>query len=243
MLKLYHFWSSTCSRKVRICLAEKELDWVSHHVDIVKRQEHLEDWYIELNPSGVVPTLIHDDKILTESNVIIDYIDDCFPDNPLKPPDPFEKAIMRIWVDKAEAIVHRNINIISWNKRHMPRMAHLTEKEHLNILLKIPDLEKRMSRINRLKNGVSEADEKLATRALKAVVLSMENTLSKTPWLAGDQFSLADIAIAPFVERFEANALKELVSFKLYPNVGDWWKRVTARKSYSVAYNFENPDL
>ena len=36
MLTLYHFWSSTCSRRVRICLAEKNIPWESHHIDIVE---------------------------------------------------------------------------------------------------------------------------------------------------------------------------------------------------------------
>ena len=45
---------------------------------------------------------------------------------------------MRLWMDKAETIVHKIINVISWNKRHMPRMSHYSYQEHLEILEQIP---------------------------------------------------------------------------------------------------------
>jgi hypothetical protein len=40
MLTLYHYWSSVCSQKARMCLAEKGLDWQSHHVDIFKFENY-----------------------------------------------------------------------------------------------------------------------------------------------------------------------------------------------------------
>ena len=71
MLKLYHWWSSTCSRRVRIALAAKQLSWEGVYVNLAKF-ENLEPWYVELNPNGVVPTLVHDGRIIIESNFILD---------------------------------------------------------------------------------------------------------------------------------------------------------------------------
>ena len=113
MLKLYHGITSTCSKRVRITLAAKELDWESELIDLSKR-ENLEPDYLKLNPNGVVPTLDHDGRILTESNVIIEYLDEAFPNPPLRPLDPYERARMRIWMDRFENQFHRNINTISW---------------------------------------------------------------------------------------------------------------------------------
>ena len=59
MLRLYHYWSSVCSQKVRMCLAEKSLDWESRHVDIFAF-ENYEPAYTRLNPKAVVPTLDYD---------------------------------------------------------------------------------------------------------------------------------------------------------------------------------------
>ena len=111
VLKLYHQWTSTCSKRVRITLAEKNLDWESHHIDL-RELEHLEPWYIKLNPEGVVPTLEHDERILTESNFIIEYLDEVFPDIPLRPDDYYERWKMRNWMHRFETILHKNINTI-----------------------------------------------------------------------------------------------------------------------------------
>ena len=58
MLTLYHANHSTCSQKVRLCLAEKKLSWESQLVNLATN-EHLAPEYLQLNPNGVVPTLDH----------------------------------------------------------------------------------------------------------------------------------------------------------------------------------------
>ena len=75
---------------MRICLAEKKLEWESRHVDIVKKRDNFKKWYLKINSNGVVPTLEHDGCIVVESNIILEYLDDCFPDTRLKPRDPFQ---------------------------------------------------------------------------------------------------------------------------------------------------------
>ena len=55
MLRLYHYWSSVCSQKVRMCLAEKRVAWENVHVDIFAFDNYTE-WYTKLNPKAVVPT-------------------------------------------------------------------------------------------------------------------------------------------------------------------------------------------
>ncbi len=107
MLKLYHGATSTCSKRVRICLAEKGLDWESVHIDL-SRRENLDPEYLRLNPNGVVPTLIHDGRVLYESNFIIEYLDEEFPDVPLRPKDPYERARMRIWMDRIEHVLRHH---------------------------------------------------------------------------------------------------------------------------------------
>lgn len=242
MITLYHFWSSTCSRKVRIALAEKGLAWDSRHIDIVFKRENLEPDYVKLNPNGVVPTLDHDGRIVIESNIILEYLDDAFPETPLRPSDGFERAEMRLWMDKAETVIHKNINVISYNKRHVPRMADYSEHEQRDILMKFPGKDKQRAMLQRLEHGVSDADEQFAEDRLADLLDDMETALADRPWLAGENFSLADIAIAPFIERFAANGLENLVDFTNRPRLGDWWRRLRARPSYETAYAFQNPD-
>ena len=243
MLKLYHFWSSTCSRKVRIALAEKDINWESCHIDIVTRLEHLEPPYLKINPNGVVPTLDHDGKVIIESNIIIEYIDDTFPGPALTPDDTFQRAVMRLWLGIAETKVHKNVNVVSYNKRHVPRMDKLFSKEQQReILMGLPEAEKRAVMLKRLDYGVSEEDEIFAIQQLNDVMDKIERALSETKWLAGDSFSLADIAIAPFVDRFQANGMSSLINWVLRPRTGNWWQRVQSRKSYQTVYSFKDPN-
>ncbi len=241
MIHLYHFWSSTCSRKVRICLAEKGIEWSSHHVDIVEKRENTEEWYVDINPKGVVPTLVYNDQIIIESNIIIEFLNDLVKKPELMPKDPYGKAQVRLWLDRSENTVHKNINILSWNRRHMERMSHLSHQEHLNILKKFPDPDKRFTMIKRLTKGVSETDEQNAISILTNFMDELDKTLVDSLWVVGDDFTLADIAIAPFIERFEVNKLNMLTDFQKWSNIGRWWAELQSRSSYKVAYSFEKP--
>jgi len=100
-LALYHNDMSSCAQKVRLMLAEKGLEWESRHLNL-RAGEHQKDWYIKLNPRAVVPTLIDGDIVVPESNVINEYLDERFPDPPLKPADPFGRARMRLWTKQLD---------------------------------------------------------------------------------------------------------------------------------------------
>jgi hypothetical protein len=92
-LELYHHGSSVCAAKVRFYLAEKDLPWEGHYIDILKGEQFTPD-YIKLNPKAVVPTLIHDGTVIRDSTNICEYLDDVFPERqvrletPGKPPAP-----------------------------------------------------------------------------------------------------------------------------------------------------------
>lgn len=91
MLTLYDSHGSPCARRVRAVLLEKGLSWTTRLVDLT-RMEQKRPEYLALNPNGVVPTLVHDDRVLYESNVITEYLDDVFPDPRLYPRDPWACA-------------------------------------------------------------------------------------------------------------------------------------------------------
>lgn len=242
MLKLYHGWHSTCSRRVRICLTEKGLDWGSAHIAL-PRLEHLEPWYLKLNPNGVVPTLDHDGRIVVESNVIIEYLDEVWPKPPLRPEDPYGRARMRIWMDKFEHAVHRSVNVISFIRQgRNKRFEGMPEEERQAVIDRQPTAERRAQLARRLRDGISEEEMAVAEARLAEVLDEMERTLRDRPWLAGETFSLADISIAPFIERFEENKQARLVDWSLRPALGDWWARLQSRPAYKTAFAFENPD-
>jgi len=241
MLKLYHQWTSTCSKRVRITLAEKGLDWESHHINL-KDLEHLEPWYVKLNPEGVVPTLDHGSKILTESNFIIEYLDETFPKISLRPDDPYERWKMRNWMHRFESILHKNINLISFVKQNrMKRYEKFSEDELINFLSRQVNAERKLSFEKRIRHGITEAEMQFAEDRISEVLDEMDDALQDKIWLNGPKLSLADISIAPFVERFEANDLKQLVDWQKRPALGAWWSRVQELPSYKTAFNFTIP--
>ena len=91
MMILHHGWRSSASRRVRLCLEEKGLAYESHVVDMAKMEHHSPE-YLKINPLGVIPTLIHDGRPLHESGTICEYLDETFPDPPLRPETPYERA-------------------------------------------------------------------------------------------------------------------------------------------------------
>ena len=210
MLTLYHMWTSTCSKKVRITMAEKGIDWESRPLKGGADRENLEPWYVKLNPNGFVPTLDHDGNIIIESCVIIEYLEDLYPEVRLRPEDFYERAMMRLWLDKSEHVLHRNINVLSHNRFMMPRMSKLPKEKQVALAENYPKLELRTQRLRRYTEGVSPEEEALAEGALAELLDEMEVTLSDQAWLAGSEYSLADIAITPFFERFKVNGLDNL---------------------------------
>ncbi|MDA0238922.1 MAG: glutathione S-transferase family protein [Proteobacteria bacterium] len=241
MLKLYHGVTSTCSKRVRITLAEKGLAWESHHIDL-RKFDQLEPWYLELNPNGVVPTLVHDGKVCHESNFIIEYLDEAFPDKPLRPDDPHGRWKMRVWMNRFEHILHRNVNVISFIKQNRAERYTSMSKEEFDAFLdRQATAEKRMQLKTRVENGVTQEDMDFAEARIAEVLDDMETALAEGPWLTGERLSLADISIAPFIERFEGNKLEKLVDWTARPRLGGWWRRMQGLESFKTAFAYRPP--
>ena len=241
MLTLYHYWSSVCSQKARMCLAEKGLEWQSRHVDIF-RFENYEPWYTKLNPKAVVPTLDHDGRILIELNVILEYLEDNFPQVKLRPDDLYARSQMRLWLYNSEELAHWNVNTCSHNLRHAKRMnQRYSRAEQMAAAERCPNpmIARRLKR--RLDVGVSADEEEDAYVKLDYMLDQMELNLAEGPWLAGPSFSLADIAMAPMINRIEVLARPEMVGAARRPKIADWWQRVQARRAFEFGVLVPEP--
>ena len=244
MLRLYHYWSSVCSQKVRMCLAEKDLDWESRHVDIFAF-ENYEPEYTRLNPKAVVPTLDHDGHILIESNIILEYIEDLFPDQvPLRPADPFERSIMRLWVYNSEELAHWNVNVCSHNLRHAKRMdQRYTHEQQIAAAEKCPNPMIALRLKRRLAVGVSVEEENEAYEKLDYLLDQMETAARQPAPGSRDKCSRWPTSpMAPMVNRIEVLARPEMIAPAKRPKVADWWPRIQARPGYQTAFSFKNPD-
>ncbi len=240
MLALYHNDMSSCAQKVRLCLAEKGLEWESRHLNL-RAGEHQQDWYIKLNPRAVVPTLIDGDIAVPESNVINEYLDERFPDPPLKPADPFGRARMRLWTKQLDEGVHdAGIAVISFALafRHQYLSKGDAGKEMLE---SIPDPIKRERRRDVIEKGLDSQFFRIAISRMLELYDDMEARLAQHRWLAGDEYSIADAAFTPYVVRIDHLDIMGLMDG--HPRVVDWYRRIQARPSYADAIvRWENAD-
>jgi len=83
--------------KVRLVLNEKGLPWDGKILDL-RRGDQFDPEYRKLNPNSVVPTLVHDGRVVVESTVIIEYLDEAFPSPALMSGDPYQRAVARLWM-------------------------------------------------------------------------------------------------------------------------------------------------
>jgi len=97
MSELQFYSNDVCpfAYRVRLTLAEKTIEHTSHTIDLLD----IPDWYYKISPTGNVPLLKHGDKIVWESNVINEYLEEVYPEIPLLPENPVERAHARIWIE------------------------------------------------------------------------------------------------------------------------------------------------
>ncbi|MDH3240224.1 MAG: glutathione S-transferase family protein [Alphaproteobacteria bacterium] len=233
MLELYHNGMSTCSQKVRLCLAEKHLDWTDRYMDLRAGDQHTPD-YLALNPKGVVPTLVDDGTVIVESTVINEYLDDRFPEPALRPDTPLDVARMRIWTKQLDEGLHAETGVMS--NAIAFRFQKLAKGEAFanKVVEGIPDLAKRERYRSVVFEGVRSPLFKSSIKRFRRLLDDMDAALADHRWLAGEAFSLADIGLAPYITRMDHLGLNRM--WLNQPRIGDWYKRITSRPSYEPAY-------
>ncbi len=232
-LKLYHHPVSTCSQKVRLALAEKGLAFDQHVIDWTI-MEHLEDWYLAINPNGVVPTLVHNGAPIIESSVICEYLDEVFEGTKLTPEDPIARARMRAWMRYFEEVPTAAIRVPSFNmlftksiksKRSEAEFDAMTEKMPLR-----KQFYRQMGEEGFAEPVLVDSLDRLSA-CLRRVAAALDDGRR---FLMGEDYSIADIVLVPSVVRMEDLGLSHL--WDDLPGIARWLDAVKARPSFDIAY-------
>jgi len=118
-MKLYNFFRSSASYRVRIALNLKGLQY--EHVPIHLRrdggEQHLSTYKV-LNPQEIIPTLEDDGRIVTQSLAIIEYLEERCPEPPLLPHDPADRALVRSMALAVACEIHplQNLRVLNYLK-------------------------------------------------------------------------------------------------------------------------------
>ena len=228
-LHLYHFVLSNCSQRVRIALEEKGLAWESHHLNL-PGNEHVSDEYQSINPKGVVPTLVHDGQVVIESNDILAWLDDHFPEPPLRPEDPEERARMEERIALASG-AQASLKVLSHELLFRP-FRKISDEDLALYDAKAADRELVAFLHDYKENGPAWQERVKAARAdMEQRLDTLEEALGSDPWLSGSAFGLADVSWVVNTNRLT----QAKVPFDRWPRLQAWNEKVTQRPAFDRA--------
>jgi glutathione S-transferase len=230
MINLLYYPTSTCSQKVLFCLHEKRLCFEERVIDL-KKQEHVTEEYLAINPNGVVPTLLHNGRPVLDSSVIMEYLEEIFPDPPLGASTAMGRAELRAWLRFFEEVPTTAVRIPSFAKMLLRPINNMSATERRE------NSDKRTIRrsfYRSIENGIDDSRYAEALERLKMTVERMEAALVKSQWLTGDQFTIGDICVIPTFDRLEDLGHQDI--WASYPFVSAWWQRAKSRPAFTATY-------
>ena len=236
MLELYHYEPYANSMKCLVCLEEKNLAFTSRYVDILNFEQH-EAEFLQVNPNGQVPALAHDGRVIVESTIINEYLDDTFPDVPLRPSDTAERARMRVWSKWTDEILMPTVSMLGWQQRFRPLFQRYDKTELERRLRRIPLKEMREKWQTMAGPGFSDEQLEESRRQIRWFVERMERALADAPWLAGTSYSLADINAYPMIEG-ASRLYKEFWSASNAQRSAEWLARMNKRPAVMNAFGY-----
>lgn len=233
-ITLYTARNSICTQKVFITLHEKNLEWEQKIIDLFKNEQY-DPAYLKLNPKGVVPTLVHEGHPIVESTLICEYLDEAFPEPPLRPATPAGRAGMRLWSKFIDEGIFEATREISFSAMFRERMRNMTEEQRQTRFRNVGDPERRARYISTYEEGVESVYVFQGIAAYEKMFKAMESDLADgRTWICGERFTLGDINLMPFVARLEYLDLLGVWTAQR-PKTMAWWSRARARPSFEDA--------
>ncbi|MEM7472948.1 MAG: glutathione S-transferase family protein [Pseudomonadota bacterium] len=234
---LYHHGSSVCAAKVRFAMEEKGLAWDGDYIDILKGEQFDPD-YQKLNPKSVVPTLVHDGTVILDSTVIVEYLDQLAPDTSVHPTDPVERAQARYWTKAVDEELHPACGAVTFVCSHRHTVlknlgedglrAFLASTPPMSVTSNWKDLKDNYTRY-----GFDAPGAAGKVKLYDTYLYKMEDALSDgSDWLVGNSFSIADIAMTPYVNRLAMMSMRGMWENGRLPNVERWFAAIEARPNF-----------
>lgn len=248
--ELYHYSESLCSQKARLGLAEKGVDYKSHHIvicDVAEKCQNLKPDYLRVNPKGIVPTLVHKGTPVYDAHRIVKYVDEqCYDSGTrLWPEDEIRQQIAAHWFD--EGMLDENGRYGSTFGLAIPILSHPILAQTLNRqpLELVEDkfrhhpLESRGKRFTALRRDGTAFPPNVTTTALGSICRGLQeinHLLDRFggPYLLGE-FALPDITMMACFHRLEDVRMTDLLYHEAVPLVGGYWQRLQERPSYRDA--------
>lgn len=226
-LHLYHVGKSNCAGRVRLLIEEKRVPWVSHYVDLYAK-ENISPEYFAINPKGVVPTVVLNGEVVIESNDILSYLEERFPEPSFLPKTHEQNEEMKAWLKRSGDIHIPGIKTYAYNKFVAKNVERSVEDVKLyKSLQKDPELLEFHAKHDPGKT-FSKEDVDNALVLLMEVMSDMDAAIAGGGWLVGDTYTLADISWAPSMTALITNELPTAQ----FRHLTDWYERIERRPAW-----------
>ncbi|MBP6985995.1 MAG: glutathione S-transferase family protein [Alphaproteobacteria bacterium] len=211
MRTLYHSWLCPFSRKIRILLGEKKLD----HKLKVERSWALSPEFTSLNPGGSIPVLQDvGEVVVCQHPAIAEYLEEAYPERPLLAGDIYQRAEVRRLISWFDEIFNNDVTQKIVYEKTIKRHVEQTQPSVTIIRTGLTNIHKHLSYIEQL--------------------------IDSRNWLAGDHFSLADVAAAA---HFSCVDFLGDVPWDKYPIAKEWYVRIKSRPSFRSLLNDNMPGV
>lgn len=237
MIELYHGEPNMFALKPLIALHEKGLEFTSRYVEysMFEQAKLFENAFeVRQNPEGEGPILIDRGVPMTESEFITLYIEEAYPEKPLRGPDAESRWRVQMWARYLNEITAPAVSTLGCHKFLSPELRGRDRIQLEKCIAALPSKEQQdgwRAALNGSFSGDQLADSR---RKAELSIKKIETALESSDWLAGGEFSIADIDAFALLRPLAMN-FPELLNESNAPNTTKWLARIEARPSVQAA--------
>ncbi|HUJ46912.1 MAG TPA: glutathione S-transferase family protein [Rhizomicrobium sp.] len=238
MIELYHWEPNMFSLKPLIALHEKGVPFTSRYTDFGALEQYALPvaltgrMEVEHNPERDGPILVVDGTPMTESFFITLYLDDAYPEKPLRGPDAENRWRVLMWARFINEVLEPAVSTLGSRKFLSPLLQSRNRRDIEKTIERMPTKEQRDGWTAALAGSYSDDLVEDSRRKIGLAVKKFEDALAKGPWLAGQNYSLADINAFSILRpvQYLASDLLESAS-----RTKDWLARIESRPAVKAA--------
>jgi glutathione S-transferase len=233
---LFHGTGSSCSQKTRIFLNLKGIEWESHVIDMAT-QENFGDWYLGINPRGLVPCLVIDGQVHIESNDIMTLLDERFPE-PKLIPEGRESEMAELLHHEDD--LHLDLRTLTFRFIHKVEGPAKDPAAVDNYRVagsgtvqgsKDPERERQVAFWDRVADiGITDEAAQISANRFRAAFDGLSDRLGDNAYLLGANITVLDIAWFVYANRL---VLAGYPLERLHPSIWRWFEPLRARPEFA----------